>query len=236
MKIIIYLMVMIYISLFNQSIFSHEIKENEINQIIKKFIFKNPDLLEKSLVTYKNKKSKFKFLKILDQLKNIPNPKLSNSKSNITIYEFFDYNCGYCKSVMKDLIDIYEEDKQISIVFVELPILSKTSLDAALASLSAHKQKKYIDFHVNLMSHRGKINQKIITEVAEKINLDVNAFKKNILNSDLMNIIDKNREIAQKFKLRGTPAFIIGETVYPGALSKSEFKTAIKLERSKDKK
>ena len=193
-------------------------------------------MLEQSLLNFKNKKSKIKFIKLLDKLKKIPNPKLSRSDDGLIIYEFFDYNCGYCKSVMEDLINVYEEDKDISIVFVELPILSKTSLDSAIASLSAHKQKKYIDFHINLMSHKGKINEKVILNIAKKINLDIENFKKNISNPDLMNIINENREIAQQFKLRGTPAFIIGETVYPGALSKAEFKTAIKLERNKFKK
>mgnify|MGYP001282728587 FL=1 len=237
MKKIITIILFITLSLCIQKVsFSHEIKEEQINEIIKKYIVKNPHILEKSILNYKNLRAKNKFEKILNKLKNISNPEIHNKTKNLTIFEFFDYNCGYCKTMMNTLLKTYKTDKNLSIVFVELPILSKTSLDASVAALAAHKQKKYIEYHIELMSHKGKINESVLFKIAKKLNLNMKIFKEDLSDKKLMNIINSNRKIAQQLKLRGTPAFVIGYTVYPGALKESDLKKAIKLERNNFKK
>ena len=237
MKKIITIILFLILSLStHKTSFSHEMNEDKIKKIIKKFIIKNPGLLEKSILEHKNLRAKNKFKNILNKLKKISNPEIHNKKHNLTIFEFFDYNCGYCKTMMNTLLKTYESDKNLSIVFVELPILSQTSLDASVASLAAHKQNKYIDYHIELMSHKGKINEKLLLKIAKKLNLNINLFKEDLSNDKLMNIINDNRKVAQQLKLRGTPAFIIGHTVYPGALKESDLKKAIELERNNIKK
>ena len=219
-------------SLFKQS-FSHELNKDEINSLINNFILKNPQVIEKALKNLNLERSKKNFEIALTELRKIPNPILSNANSDITIYEFFDYNCGYCKSVMRNIFNIYQKDKKVEIVFVEYPILSNSSLSAAIASLAARNQKKYFEFHSKLMKHTGKIDDKLLLSFAKDLKIDTKKLKIDYSNEKLMLIINKNREIANRLNLRGTPAFIIGNKIYPGAMSEKDIEKAIALERKR---
>ena len=217
-------------SLFKQS-FAHELNKDEINAFIKNFILNNPKVIEKTLQNLNLKRSQENFKLALNDLKNVPNPKLIKGNPDITVYEFFDYNCGYCKSVMQNIFNIYKKDKNVEIVFVEYPILSNSSLSAAKASLAARNQNKYFEFHSKLMKHTGKIDDKLLLSFAKELNIDTRKLKNDYSNEKLMLIINKNREIANRLNLRGTPAFIIGNKIYPGAMSEKDIEKAIALER-----
>ena len=219
-------------SLFKQS-FAHELNKDEINSLINNFILKNPQVIEKTLQNLNLERSKKNFEISLTELRKIPNPKLSSTNSDVTIYEFFDYNCGYCKSVMQNIFNIYKKDKKIEIVFVEYPILSNSSLSAAKASLAARNQNKYFEFHSKLMKHTGKIEDKLLLSFAKDLKIDTKKFKSDYSNEKIMLIINTNREIANRLNLRGTPAFIIGNKIYPGAMSEKDIEKAIALERKK---
>ena len=219
-------------SLFKQS-FAHELNKDEINSLINNFILKNPQVIEKTLQNLNLERSKKNFEIALTELRKIPNPKLSSTNSDITIYEFFDYNCGYCKSVMQNIFNVHKKDKKVEIVFVEYPILSNSSLSAAIASLAARNQKKYFEFHSKLMKHTGKIDDKLLLSFAKELKIDTKKLKSDYSNEKLMLIINKNREIANRLNLRGTPAFIIGNKIYPGALSEKDIEKAIALERKR---
>jgi len=219
-------------SLFKQS-FAHELNKDEINSLINNFILKNPQVIEKTLQNLNLERSKKNFEIALTELRKIPNPKLSRTNSDITIYEFFDYNCGYCKSVMQNIFNIYKKDKKVEIVFVEYPILSNSSLSAAIASLAARNQNKYFEFHSKLMKHTGKIDDKLLLSFAKELTIDTKKLKNDYSNEKLMLIINKNREIANRLNLRGTPAFIIGNKIYPGAMSEKDIEKAIALERKR---
>ena len=219
-------------SLFKQS-FAHELNKDEINYLINNFILKNPQVIEKALQNLNLERSKNNFKIALTELRKIPNPKLSSTNSDVTIYEFFDYNCGYCKSVMQNIFNIYKKDKKVEIVFVEYPILSNSSLSAAIASLAARNQNKYFEFHSKLMKHTGKIDDKLLLSFAKDLKIDAKKLKSDYSNEKLMLIINKNREIANRLNLRGTPAFIIGNKIYPGAMSEKDIEKAISLERKR---
>ena len=158
-------------SLFKQSL-AHELNKNEIDTLINNFILKNPQVIEKTLQNLNLERSKNNFEIALTELRKIPNPKLSSTNSDVTIYEFFDYNCGYCKSVMQNIFNIYKKDKKVEIVFVEYPILSNSSLSAAIASLAARNQNKYFEFHSKLMKHTGKIDDKLLLSFARELKID----------------------------------------------------------------
>ena len=130
---------------------AHEINEKKIVKIIENFILKNPSLIKKSLTDLQKLETKNEFHKALNELKKIKNPSLTSNNSDLVIYEFFDYNCGYCKSVVKIIMDVLSEDKKINFVFVEFPILSQQSYFAAKAALASKKQDLYNKFHLSLM-------------------------------------------------------------------------------------
>ena len=231
--IFIYISIFISIFLIISSSHSHEINKDNIETIIKNFLKKNPDFVKSTLDNYKISLENKKKQNAIKLLKDVDNPGIFPKQADITIYEFFDYNCGYCKSVMQNIFNIYKKDKKVEIVFVEYPILSNSSLSAAIASLAARNQKKYFEFHSKLMKHAGKIDDKLLLSFAKDLKIDTKKLKSDYSNEKLMLIINKNREIANRLNLRGTPAFIIGNKIYPGAMSEKDIEKAIALERKR---
>ena len=213
--------------------YSHEINIEEIETIIKNYLIKNPKIIKSTLDDYKKTAEINKKNNAIKLLRDIENPGIYNENSDITIYEFFDYNCGYCKSVVKTIMDVMSEDKKINLVFVELPILSQNSYIAATAALASEKQGLYNDYHLSLMSVKGRINEDVIFKIAKKTGLNINQLKIDMKNPEIENKLTKNREIAKLLNLNGTPAFIVGDIIYPGALQKNDLKQIIKSFREK---
>ncbi len=212
---------------------SHEIKKEEIEKIIKNYLIQNPELMQSTLEDYKKTVEINKKNDAIALLRDIKNPGFFNENSDTTIYEFFDYNCGYCKSVVEPIMSVISEDKKVDFVFVEFPILSKSSYIAATAALAAERQGLYNNFHLSLMKIRGRITEEIIFEIAKKTGLNINQLKNDMKNPEIENKLKKNREIAKLLNLNGTPAFIVGDIIYPGALQKNNLKQMIKSFREK---
>ena len=207
---------------------SHEINKNNIEIIIKDFLIKNPELIKSTLDEYKISLENKKKQDAISLLKKIDNPEIYQKNADVTIYEFFDYNCGYCKSVVKTIMDIISEDKKINFVFVEFPILSQQSYFAAKAALASKKQGLYNDFHLSLMNIKGRVNEEKVFSIAKKIGLDINQLKIDMNDPEIEELLIKNRKIAKMLGLNGTPAFIIGDIIYPGALDINNLKEIIK--------
>ncbi len=207
---------------------SHEVNKDRIEQIIKEFLIKNPAFIKSTLDDYKISLKNQQKQNAINLLKDIANPGIYQTKADITIYEFFDYNCGYCKSVVKTIMDLLSEDKKINFVFVEFPILSKQSYIAARAALASKKQDLYNKFHLSLMKIKGRVDEEMVFRTAKTIGLNVNQLKIDMKNPEIENQLIKNREIAKLLGLNGTPAFIIGDMIYPGALNLENIKKIIK--------
>ena len=235
MKQKIQILLLVFTSFFSIvfTSYSHELNIEEIETIIKNYLIKNPKIIKSTLDDYKKTAETNKKNNAIKLLKDIENPGIYNENSDITIYEFFDYNCGYCKSVVKTIMDVMSEDKKVNFVFVELPILSQNSYIAATAALASEKQGLYNDYHLSLMSVKGRINEDVIFKIAKKTGLNINQLKIDMKNPEIENKLTKNREIAKLLNLNGTPAFIVGDIIYPGALQKSDLKQIIKSFREK---
>lgn len=210
---------------------ANQMSQEKIEQIIENFLIKNPQLLRSVLDNYK-KDTELEIKKnAIESLKSLKNPGIFQKNADVTIYEFFDYNCGYCKSVVKTIMETISEDKRINVVFVEFPILSQESYTAAVAALASQKQNLYNKFHLSLMKIRGKVDNEKVFKTANEIGLDIQKLKIDMNNSDIAKRLNQNREIAKLLNLNGTPAFIIGDVIYPGALTKENLKEIIKKVR-----
>ena len=226
--IFIYISILISFFLIISPSHSHEINKDNIDTIIKKFLKKNPELLKSTLDNYKVSLENQKKQHAINLLKDVNNPGVFSKQADITIYEFFDYNCGYCKSVVRTIMDVLSEDKKINFVFVEFPILSEQSYFAAKAALASKNQNLYNKFHLSLMKIKGRVNEEKVFRTATKIGLDIDQLKKDMKNPEIEQQLMKNREIAKLLGLNGTPAFIIGDIIYPGALNLNNLKEIIK--------
>jgi protein-disulfide isomerase len=156
---------------------------------------------------------------------------LGNPEGSVTMVEFFDYNCGYCKRAVTEVLRLAEEDKDLRIVLKEFPILSEGSVIAAHAALAARKQNKYEELHLALMATQGSIDgQEKVLEVAKEAGLDVDKLKAD-MDADRAasdKVIDETRELAQTLGINGTPAFIIDDTVVPGAAPYDQLVSVVK--------
>ena len=223
-----YISTLISIFLIISSSHSHEINKDKIVTIVKDFLKKNPEFIRSTLDNYKitlEKQTKQNAIKLLN---DIENPGIFRKQADVNIYEFFDYNCGYCKSVVKTITDVLSEDKKINFVFVEFPILSEQSYFAAKAALASKKQDLYNQFHISLMKIKGRVDKEKVFSTAKKIGLDIDKLKIDMNNPEIEQKLMKNREIAKLLSLNGTPAFIIGDIIYPGALNSNNLKEIIK--------
>ena len=220
--------ILISIFLIISSSYSHEINKDKIVTIVKKFLKENPEFIKSTLDNYKitlENQTKQKAIKLL---KGIKNPGVFRKQADVTIYEFFDYNCGYCKSVVKTIMDVLSVDKKINFVFVEFPILSEQSYIAAKAALASKKQGLYNQFHLSLMKIKGRVDKEKVFSTAKRTGLDLDKLKIDMNDPEIEQTLMKNREIAKSLNLNGTPAFIIGDIIYPGALKSNNLKEIIK--------
>ena len=211
----------------------------ELNKAIHAYIMENPTVIINALEKHRADEATRKKQEAADLIKNNKKllagkdlPSIGNPKGDVTIVEFFDYNCGYCKRALPDLIKLSEEDKNVRIVFHELPILSDDSRTAALWALAAHKQDKYFDFHKALMQHRGAKNEATLTKLANDVGLDANKMKKDIMSDDVQKMLTESLEIAKKIGISGTPAFIVNDQFFGGYIGHDGLINAIKEARA----
>jgi protein-disulfide isomerase len=160
-------------------------------------------------------------------------PVIGNPDGDVTLVEFFDYQCGYCKRMLEPLVNFARADGNLRIVMKEFPILGPESMVAARASLAAHKQGKYEAFHTALMSLRGRLSEPAIFQTALEVGLDTEKLQKDMEAPDVMDQIRKARELGRALSVRGTPAFIINGTIVPGAMSEEKLAELVALARSK---
>ncbi|ABC23228.1 DsbA family protein [Rhodospirillum rubrum] len=159
-------------------------------------------------------------------------PALGNPKGDVTVIEFSDYNCGYCKRVFPVLWDEVEADGQIKLYVMEYPILGAESVMAARAALAAIGQDKYAEFHKALMAHKGKFTEEAIAGIARAQGLDAAKLKTAMAGKEVDAALARSFQIGQALGISGTPAFIVADRLVPGALDPATLKALVKEARS----
>jgi protein-disulfide isomerase len=156
-----------------------------------------------------------------------------NPKGNVTMVEFFDYNCGWCKKGFPEVISLVDSDKELRLVLKEFPIFGEDSEYAARAALASERQGKYWKLHTALFAHTEKITKASVDEIAAAQGLDMTKLKKDMDDPAIMATILQNRELAQSLAINGTPAFVIDDKIVPGYLPGPELAAAIGEIRAK---
>jgi len=152
-----------------------------------------------------------------DQLFADPaSPVGGNPKGDVTIVEFFDYRCPYCKEFEPSLEALLEKDRGIRIVYKEFPILGPASVYAAHVALAARAQGKYDEFHRAMMAVRGTIDEDVVRRTAIACGIDMKTLDGMIDAAEIDRIIKANFALAESLDIDGTPAFVVGDHVLPG--------------------
>ncbi len=143
-----------------------------------------------------------------------------NPDGDVTIVEFFDYFCGYCKRVMPDLLKAMEDDPGVRFVYKEFPILGPDSVVAARIALAAHRQspEKYVGLHIAMMTSRARLNEANALRIAEEFGYDIGRLKDDMESPEIDRILGDNNALAEELGIRGTPGFVIGKQIIPGAI------------------
>jgi protein-disulfide isomerase len=160
-------------------------------------------------------------------------PIAGNPKGDATLVEFFDYRCPYCKQVVPAIEALLAEDRQLRFVYKEFPVLGPDSVTAARAALAARKQGKYDAMHRALMGLKGQINEAAVFKLASSVGLDVERLKHDMAAPDIDRMLKANDNLAKALEIRGTPGFVIGDEIVPGAISLDALKQLIAAARHK---
>lgn len=195
----------------------------EIKQMIGAYIRENPQEIIDSLDAYEKAAMRAK----RDGLVTEGVPMAGNPDGDVTIIEFFDYNCGYCRKVLPTLNELIEDDDGVRVVFREFPILSPDSVTAAKWALAAHEQGKYFEFHNKLMNTSGRVNEASILAAAKAVGIDIDRARADVDSRKVQEHIDQTREIAKALGVSGTPGFVIGDELIPGAVDLQTMKQII---------
>ena len=147
-----------------------------------------------------------------------------NPKGDVTVIEFFDYQCGHCKQMKPVIADMLSKNKQVRVVYKEFPIFGKTSEIAARAALAAGMQGKYIAMHDALLQQTKAMSKELVDETAKTLGLNVAKFQADMDSKVVTETLEANRKLAEKLHLMGTPAFIVLAT--PAAVFKAGSETA----------
>lgn len=213
--------------------------EDEMDAVIRNYLLENGDVILEAVERYQKqeqeeqfKKSNEKLQEFLPELTTAAAPSIGAADAPITVVEFFDYNCGYCKRAVPDIQAVLNEAKDVRFVFREMPILGPSSLTAARWALAAHKQGKYFEYHVALMQHQGSKDEKSLSALAKSVGLDVDQMKKDANSAEIQDLIEKDLEISQEIGIRGTPAFVIDGTLHRGYLGPDGLQSEIEKARS----
>lgn len=162
-------------------------------------------------------------------------PSTGPADADVTVVEFFDYNCGYCKKALHDVQTLLKDDKKLRVVFIDIPILGESSNLAAQWALASQKQGKYFEYHAALMSHNGPKTEETLAEIAKGAGLDVEKLKKDLVDPTIGMRLAEHTQIAQDLGISGTPAFIIGEEIYRGYIGEDAMLEAVKKTRESAK-
>jgi|TARA_Y100000310_G_C20664199_1_gene806531 protein-disulfide isomerase/peroxiredoxin len=214
-------------------------EEEAIEALVEEYLLNNPEIVSRTLTKMAERREaaaaekRASAMKSLEkELKYNPSdPVGGNPDGALTIVEFFDYRCGYCKRMYRDLQDVVREDGDIRLVYKDLPVLGPSSRQAAMAALASVPQGKYEQFHGKLMEFNDQLTDDHILRLAGEVGLDVHRLKSDMENEDRQLHLRAIEEIAESLVVQGTPALIIGNRFIPGALTRRQLEAVIAEER-----
>ena len=205
-----------------------------LNSIIEDFIRNNPEIVRDTLIALavreEAERKQTGLAKVRDDQGD---PVMGNASGTITLYEFSDYNCGYCKRVFEPIQQLVRDNPDVRLVIKEFPILSQSSLVAAKAAIAAEMQGKFGDYHIAMMTYRGQITDAVVMRMAAQAGVDIEQLKSDMESPKTMAIIQRTREAAAALEINGTPGLVVGDTVVPGAIGLDELVKLIAEERNK---
>ena len=217
-------------------------QRDAIESIIKNYLITHPEVLEDAMAELNKRqaaaeaeKHEASVTENAQTIFNSPrNVTLGNKNGDVTFVEFFDYNCGYCKRAMSDMLDLLKTDPKLKVVLKEFPVLSEGSVEAAKVAVAVRMQDsgaKYLDFHQRLLGGRGPADKARALAAAKDAGLDMARIEKDMASPEARATIEENFKLAESMGMNGTPSYVIGKQVVVGAIGLDGLKEKIALAR-----
>ncbi len=196
-----------------------------VEQIVRDYILENPEIIEEALITLAQRQEAEEQARVAQALTDNADALYGDPRdfsigpedAAVTIVEFFDYRCGFCKASVDWVQSLPEEhDGKVRVVFKEFPILSPESREASLAALAAGKQGKYVEMHQALMKSRSQLKQSDIEEIAESVGVDLAKLEADAKSTSVQKQISDVRALAEATGTRATPTFVIDGQIVSG--------------------
>ncbi len=220
-----FLLSLAFMAAFTPAAFAEGLTKAQVEEIIRDYIANHPQELVDSVQKLGDQQQKADQQISIDAIKknrewlenNKNHAEAGNPKGDVTIVEFFDYNCGYCKQALTDLMTVLDKDKNVRLIFVEIPILGDSSILAAQWALAAKAQGgNYLAYHTALMKNHGPLNEESLTKHAKAAGLNVERLAKERTDPKINDIISENLNMARALGIQGTPAFVVGDQLIRG--------------------
>jgi protein-disulfide isomerase len=214
-------------------------QKGQIEKVVHDYLMAHPEVIKDALIELQAKEEAQKIDTQTQAvtahrdalLSDAATPVAGNPIGDVTLVEFFDYHCPYCKAVAEPLAQLLKDDKGVRLVLKEFPILGEDSRLAAKAALAAVAQGKYWEFHQALLEHRGAFDMDTIKSIAGKVGLDKAKLVADMADAKTQPLIDTNRKLADSLDISATPTFIIDGEVVEGAVPLDQLKALIKKAR-----
>jgi protein-disulfide isomerase len=220
-----------------------DIQRGDIEKIIRDYIVKHPEVLEEAMnelskrqATADAEKHQVSIAQNAEAIFNSPRGvQIGNKDGDVTFVEFFDYNCGYCKRAMTDMLELMKGDPKLKVVLKEFPVLSQGSVEAAQVGVAVRMQdptgKKYLDFHQKLLTGRGAADKARAMAVAKEAGLDMARLEKDVGSAEVRATLEENMKLAESLGMNGTPSYVIGKQIVIGAVGAESLKEKIGIAR-----
>lgn len=210
----------------------------EIGRVVRDYLMANPEAIGEAIAAMEKRQAetqKIAQAKALreraDTLNRAPyDTVVGNPSGDVTLVEFFDYNCPYCKAALGDLQALLKGDAKLRVVLKDLPVLGPESLEAHRVALAAKQQlsgEKAFEYHSRLIATRGRVNGERATGLARDMGLDMLRLARDLDGAVVKKAVEETRDLSEQLGINGTPAYVIGEEVVSGAVGQASLKQAI---------
>ena len=218
-------------------------QRSEIEKIIKGYLLKHPEVLQEAMAELEKKQAVAESEKARTAIKthseaifNSPRQvTLGNPQGDVTFVEFFDYNCGYCKRALTDMVELMGKDPKLKVVLKEFPVLGPSSVEVAQVGVAVRMQdktgKKYFEFHQKLLTGRGTLDKAKALATAKEIGLDMARLDKDLKSDEIAKTLEESMKLAEALGLNGTPSYVIGNDVVIGAVGVATLSQKIQAAR-----
>ncbi|QXX73970.1 DsbA family protein [Methylovirgula sp. HY1] len=213
-------------------------QKGEIEQIIKSYIMTNPEILRDAITELDRREKTAEATARSKIISNLKGPLyvsptqaiVGNPNGKITLVEFFDYNCGYCKKSLPDIARLIKENPDLRVILKDYPILSKGSVEASEIATAFHEQfsgEKFWQFHKTLLGSHGYVGRAQAIAVAKDLGANMDQLTKDAAAPSVKKGLEQNDQLGQALMLTGTPSFVIGDETIIGAVGYDELKTKL---------